>query len=236
MLAKYRSDDGKPTAGMRIHLPDYLQSTHKTLIDVGFDLRRKHGNTLRKYVKFDDQIADLYLEVKIPGTFSWLRIDPAQAKQMKEKTNRRRVSTLLWEGNENPEEQTEPTNPNLIPIGEPRRTSSHSTMATRSDNVPQEHHEKTTGGLIKAPKPVFRPGSIESGSEEDDQLIHDASTPRRPVQPPRTSPGDLFGSSPHTAPEDTLFWKPTPKSNDRGGEEARKTQTWKPRQQAEQKK
>jgi hypothetical protein len=84
MLADYIKQDGTPTAGMKMDVPDYLASDYSALDDIGFKLKKKHGKETRKYIRYDDEEYSLYLEVRLPGTSNWLRISPKQARELRE--------------------------------------------------------------------------------------------------------------------------------------------------------
>ena len=88
LLAPYKDDENKPTAGFRMEVPAYLMSTFRCLRDVGFELRRKHGISFRRYIKYDDENCDLYLEVKLPGRPNWRRISPSVARDMRDLADR----------------------------------------------------------------------------------------------------------------------------------------------------
>ena len=63
MLAGYRSTDNKPTAGIRLEIPAHLMGAFKTLEAFGFALKRRHGNQLKKHIKFDDYDESLFIQV-----------------------------------------------------------------------------------------------------------------------------------------------------------------------------
>ena len=82
-LAKYRSDDGSPTAGIRLDIPPFLMPTFKMLSDHGHDIRNANGRETRRYVKFDEGAGSLYLEVKLPGQSKWIKIKPDQTRSFR---------------------------------------------------------------------------------------------------------------------------------------------------------
>ena len=65
MLSDYRDAKGKPTAGIRLDIPGHLMGVFKSLEAFGFALRRKHGPTLRKHIKFDELEETLYIQAGI---------------------------------------------------------------------------------------------------------------------------------------------------------------------------
>ena len=72
-LASFRDD-----AGMKLHIPDHLQRSFRALMNLAFDLKKKHPG-LKRNVKFDDVNLDLYLDVQLKADDEWQRIDPGQA-------------------------------------------------------------------------------------------------------------------------------------------------------------
>ena len=80
-LFDHRSDQGAPTAGVRKELPEYLIGVNRALLHHGAILRRQHGNSLRRNIKFDDSELSLYMDVCLPGDNNWLRVDFDMAMQ-----------------------------------------------------------------------------------------------------------------------------------------------------------
>ena len=72
----------QPTAGFRMDVPDYLAPDFRTLEDTGYQLREEYGETLRKYIKYDETALNLYLEVRFPGDKRWSRITPRLAREI----------------------------------------------------------------------------------------------------------------------------------------------------------
>ena len=99
-LAPYRDDNNKPTAGFRQQIPQFLMSAHKLLTETGFQLKRQHGPTLRWYIKYDEENYGLYLEVKLPGTYSWQRVSLQMAREMREEAGRSEVMATTHLGPE----------------------------------------------------------------------------------------------------------------------------------------
>ena len=93
MLSEFISD-GKPTAGMRMDIPANLVDTHKLLNDLGYQIKRRFGSSTRKYVKFDSANEDLFLEVRLPDSYNWLRITPQMAREMKSKYDEKEIQLL----------------------------------------------------------------------------------------------------------------------------------------------
>ena len=75
MLAEYRDPNNKPTAGIRLDIPQHLLGVFKTLEAFGYALKRQHGNSFRKHVKFDEYARTLYIQVGIKNQDSDERIE-----------------------------------------------------------------------------------------------------------------------------------------------------------------
>ena len=72
-LANFRE-----TAGMRLHIPDHLQRSFQTLMNLSYDLKKQHP-ALKRNVKFDEEDGDLYMDIKLNDTSDWRRVKPEQA-------------------------------------------------------------------------------------------------------------------------------------------------------------
>lgn len=116
LLAPYRDGDGRPTAGFRMQVPSFLETNFKLLEELGFRLRREHGIGLRRYIKFDETVHDLYLEVKMPESRKWHRIAPAIAREMRDRQNRDEISEIMG----GPVRSGAPVSTNRIPLGRKR--------------------------------------------------------------------------------------------------------------------
>ena len=81
-LAGRIDDDGASTAGFRMDIPDYLSADFKSLNDYGYLMKRTHGKTTRKYINYNDEECGLYLELRLPGAPSHLRISPELARSL----------------------------------------------------------------------------------------------------------------------------------------------------------
>ena len=79
---------GTPDAGIRLEVPQHLQSSLKALEAVSYALKQKHPN-MRRNVRFDDSMLDLVLDFCVDPTDpdpQWKKIRPAQAAQVRAKT------------------------------------------------------------------------------------------------------------------------------------------------------
>ena len=66
----------RDSAGIRIQVPGHLMSTFRAFESLAYHLKQKDGE-LRRVVKFDDDNLNLYMDVKLFG--SWRRILPEEA-------------------------------------------------------------------------------------------------------------------------------------------------------------
>ena len=104
-LASCVDSAGRPTAGVRLEIPNELADTFRLLNRFGARLRARHGDGTKRHIKFDDFECSLYANVKLPGDASWTRVTPEMAKadldaSLKEDmaTNQRRFTTKLIPG------------------------------------------------------------------------------------------------------------------------------------------
>ena len=70
---------GQGEAGLRIHVPGFLQESFNSLQSLGFHMKQKEAE-VRRSVKFDDEQFDLVMDIKIDG--NWKRITAEQAKEI----------------------------------------------------------------------------------------------------------------------------------------------------------
>ena len=101
-LANFREN-----AGMRLHIPDHLQKDFHSLMNLSFDLKRKHPR-LKRNIKFDEEDGGLFMDFNLNNDDEneWKRVKPAQAERANKKrkggrtksTNEEELEQLL--GNE----------------------------------------------------------------------------------------------------------------------------------------
>ena len=72
-LANHRED-----AGMRLHIPDHLQKDFHALMNLSFDLKKRHPG-LKRNIKFDEEDNGLFMDLKLEEGADWKTIKPAQA-------------------------------------------------------------------------------------------------------------------------------------------------------------
>ena len=74
-------------------MPDHLQKDFKALMNLAFDLKKKHP-ALKRNVKFDEEDGGMYLDFKLNEEADWKRVKPAQAAAANKKRNRAGVKSL----------------------------------------------------------------------------------------------------------------------------------------------
>ena len=68
---------GQGTVGMSLHVPGHLLDNLYALNSIGYNIK-KNQEGIKRSIKFDDSIQDIYLDIYIGGR--WQRILPAQAR------------------------------------------------------------------------------------------------------------------------------------------------------------
>ena len=134
-LAKYHKD-GKPTAGFRPDIPDYLGVDNKALVDYSWRLKKAHGRATRSYIKYDDVSYGLYMELSIPGSDGYLKITPNLARQLSAEGERDEIHRLhdaLTARPKQPSSNDQSTN--FVPIGPSRPSVGTSSSATINDGL-----------------------------------------------------------------------------------------------------
>ena len=71
---------------MRIHIPDSLKANFRHLDGMCYELKQKF-HSLKRNVKFDDDIMDLYADVQLTPDAPWKRLSPADARIVRAKGN-----------------------------------------------------------------------------------------------------------------------------------------------------
>ena len=90
-MKSFIDDKGAPTAGMRMHIPNHLLPTFKLLNNYGYEMRKKFGPELRRYVKFDDINRSMLLQLKMPDADQWFEVLPEKAKEQMAKLRDKRM-------------------------------------------------------------------------------------------------------------------------------------------------
>ena len=72
-LAEFRDE-----AGMRLHVPDHLQKVFRSLMNLSFDMKKKHPD-LKRSVKIDEETLNLYMDIQTAADKGWRRVEAGQA-------------------------------------------------------------------------------------------------------------------------------------------------------------
>ena len=76
-----RSDaSGRPTAGLRLEIPDELLGQFRVLSRFGTRLRVRHGLGTKRHIKFEDYDGTLFINIKLPGDETWSKVTVDTAK------------------------------------------------------------------------------------------------------------------------------------------------------------
>lgn len=158
LLANHIDEQGNSTAGFRMDVPDFLSSDFKVFNDYGHLMRRTHGKSTRKYVKFDDDAFGLYLELRLPGAGSYLKIKPPLARSLIAEGERVEIDCFRGDLLARPQldnrmaTDSPLSNPNLIPLppksnGNPRPADINSKLLSlvHPERGPQSPRNATSG-------------------------------------------------------------------------------------------
>ena len=94
-LASRIDRSGKPTAGVRLEIPPELDGTFKLLARFGTKMRARHGEGTRRHIKFDDDTASLYTNIKLPGDESWSKVTADMALKDMDNTARAESADIM---------------------------------------------------------------------------------------------------------------------------------------------
>ena len=73
----------KGEAGIRIDVPEFLESQFRSLMSIGYDLKQKHKDCKRS-IKFDDDKKELVMDVRLDEDSGWKRVCPQAANKVRE--------------------------------------------------------------------------------------------------------------------------------------------------------
>ena len=90
-LAGFRDDEGRPTCGLRLQIPQHLMGQFRTLESFAFVHRSRHKGEVRKHIKFDDANACLYIQIKHRKDDDWMTFSYEHAKMEQEKNNTKKT-------------------------------------------------------------------------------------------------------------------------------------------------
>ena len=83
----------RETAGMRLHIPDHLQKEFHVLMNLSFDLKKRHPG-LKRNIKFDEEDYGLFMDLKLSEEADWKRVKPAQAINANKKRRKQKTPDL----------------------------------------------------------------------------------------------------------------------------------------------
>ena len=86
---------GKPTAGIRLEFHPELDGTFRLLSRFGTRLRAQHGVGTKRHIKFDDEEASLFINIKLPVDEAWTKVTPATARVDQESDSRDQSARIL---------------------------------------------------------------------------------------------------------------------------------------------
>ena len=69
---------GKRDVGMTIHVPGFLVDNLLVLNAIGYKIKTRH-NGVKRSVKFDDRLQDIFLDICVAG--KWKKITPDEARE-----------------------------------------------------------------------------------------------------------------------------------------------------------
>ena len=73
---------GQKDKGVRLEIPEFLRPSLRALESLSYMLKQSNPS-LKRNVKFDDEVLDLVMDVRVNETASWRKIRPAQALEAK---------------------------------------------------------------------------------------------------------------------------------------------------------
>ena len=91
-LSSFVDDNGRPTAGLRMEIPDHLRTQFQDLQSYGRALYKQHGTGFKRHVRFDDREKTLYMDIRLPGSDDWLFVDHKMAAENKMPNDRKNTS------------------------------------------------------------------------------------------------------------------------------------------------
>ena len=91
-LADKIDANGHPTAGVRLEIPESLHGVHQDLKKYGAVLRQQHGAGFKRSIKFDDTSLSFYMNILLPNTSDWMRVDWELARE--ERLGRQKLEAI----------------------------------------------------------------------------------------------------------------------------------------------
>ena len=88
-----KQENNRPTAGIRVVVPEHMRRVGKLLGEYGRRIRHKHKGT-KHHIKFDDAEHCLFLNVKLQGDNFWSRVYEENAETWIKQMRREEASRL----------------------------------------------------------------------------------------------------------------------------------------------
>ena len=79
----------RDSAGMRLQVPAHLQPDFHALMNLSFDLKKRHPG-LKRNIKFDEVDLGLFMDLKLNDEAEWRRIKPDRARAANKRRSKRR--------------------------------------------------------------------------------------------------------------------------------------------------
>ena len=96
-LGNWIDEKGAPLAGLRLEIPEKMIGDFKTLEQYGHALKEKHGAGFKRHIKMDDMTQELYLDVYLPRSEKWVRVDLDLAKKDNEARKNKKKRSVAQE-------------------------------------------------------------------------------------------------------------------------------------------
>ena len=88
-----RSNNNRPTAGIRVLVPQHLRGVGKLLEEYGRRLRQRHRGA-KHHIKFDDVEKSLFLNIRLKEDKTWTRVYQETAENWVRQQRREEAASL----------------------------------------------------------------------------------------------------------------------------------------------
>ena len=138
-------ENGVPTAGLRLEIPEELMGQFRLLSRFGTRLRARHGAGTKRHVKFDDVDGSLFMNIKLPGDESWSRITVETARIDLDRTSRDESAKLLKRIHAKPLPTRRPMDGprERLAVAAPSNTAATSTRPSQDGRNPSAQRPRT---------------------------------------------------------------------------------------------
>ena len=83
----------RDTAGMRLQIPSHLQNDFHALMNLSYDLKKRHPG-LKRNVKFDEEDFGLFMDLKMNDDADWRRVKPEQARSANKRRGKEKLKKM----------------------------------------------------------------------------------------------------------------------------------------------